>query len=392
MSISENIIEEWVKKGMIKRVLNLESINDEILPYIPDIVKKLDISNSCYKQVNQLPKNITHIKCIGLSIKSLPLYLSENLEYLDCRNCRNLEKLETGLLPKNLRYLDCRGCKRLERFNIPLTVKALTDFDYYDKRRKEKIERTTMDNYEVAKKRIQEWVEENKHKKQKTMLDLSRLQYDNFPEIPEDVIWINCCGNIQLKSLKGLPRGLKKLEYSGCPLKELEGLPEGLEYLQCDDSDIEILDNLPNSIKYISITGYNSKLKLIKSLPLELRKLILFRAHDLREIQGNFPPKLRILDLQLTSIEKMPKLSDSVRYVDLLLTYISELLYLPPNLKVLDITSCYNIKTLPLPLPKSLLYLYADSIKLNKEDIPLSIKKLDFENYERIYGSYDIKK
>jgi Leucine-rich repeat (LRR) protein len=339
MLITEEIINEWKKKGNSKRVLNFQFVNEEQWPDIPDEVEKLNIFGSDFLEITKLPKNLRRLTCCKTRIRTLPQPLPENLE-----------------------YIDCRGCYKLLPFDVPPNVRVLSDMDYYENYRKEKRERKTMDHYELAKQRINKWIEENKTRKDKTELNLRLLNYKEFPPIPDDVISLNCEGNRLLKSLKGLPKGLKKLYCGGCTLKELIGLPDGLEYLNCDNSDIEVLDNLPNSIKTIKITYYYSKLRTIKSLPSELKVLDLELLTSLTEIQCEFPLKLRKLNLFMTNLEKIPKLPDSVRYVDISHTAINELTYLPPNLKVLSIETTY-IRELP-ELPSTLVCMCYDKDRI----------------------------
>lgn len=307
---SESMINDWKKKGDVKKVLYMHDVYEEIFPDIPDEVEKLDISCSSFKEIHKLPKNLKRFTCKRVPIKSLPLPLPEHLEFLDCRMCWDL-------LP----------------FDIPASVTVLSDMKYYEESIKNEIERKTEDNYEVAKKRIARWIEANKGKKEKNKLDLSELKFAEFPEMPDDIVHLDCSWNRELKSLKGLPKGLKKLECNGFPLKELIGLPEGLEYLHCDESDIEVFDKLPDSIRTIKNTYYYSKLHTIKSLPLNLKELDLRYLRFLDKIECDFPPNLRKLHLQLTWIKTIPRLPDSLRYLDIFHSKLTMPIYFPPKLK-----------------------------------------------------------
>jgi hypothetical protein len=352
MSDIYDVITKWYHHGNPRMILDLSNWNIDELPDMPDSVEKLNICWTNIKHLKGLPKNLKWLRA--------------------CRS--DIETIELPL-PPNLEYLDLRRCKHLKRFEVPKNITFLSDIDRYERKRKYEQERFTEDHYVVAKRRVQEWIEENKNKKQKTDLYLARLQIKELPEgIPDEIEQMNCGGNFALTSLKGLPKGLKRLKYTGYPLKEFNDLPDGLEYLEANGSKIEILDNIPNSVKKIDITYY-SKLRIIKSLPSELKELNLSQATDLEEIQCDFPLKLRVLNMDLTYIEKIPTLPDSLTKFDISINCkIQELPNLPQNLKVLFID---RIQFLP-PLPDGLLWLdISDICILNNNSLPNSIRRFN---------------
>jgi hypothetical protein len=226
------------------------------------------------------------------------------------------------------------------------------------------------------KQRIDEWIIENKNKKEKTKLDLSGLQIEEYSNIPDTVEWLVCSGNKSIKTLRGLPENLKKLEFSHYPLKVFDYLPSSLEYLECNVSYIEELDNLPNSIKILKMTCY-TYLKKIISLPISLKILDLSHSIDLKEIYCQFPPNLRKLKLTMTSLNSIPLLPDKLTYFDISMnTKIKEIQNLPKNIKVLTIFGT-NLKSIP-QLPDSVLRLDIDFLsQLNNNSLPNSIRYLD---------------
>lgn len=347
----EDIILQWYYIGVRKRRLDLSRWNIDELPDMPDTVEYLNLSDTAIKHLKNLPKNLKWLRCLGSDIETIELPL-----------------------PPNLTYLDVRSCKHLKPFDIPPHIECESDFAYFARKRKYKQERLTEEHNIVAKRRVNEWIEENRHKKQKTVLDLSRLQCTYLPDnIPYDVEWMNCGGNFKLESFKGLPKGLKRLDYDGYPHKEMLELPVGLLELNCSGCSLEILDNIPNTVRKIKISYY-SHLRIVKSLPSELRELDLSICTDLEEIQCEFPKKLRKLDINMTYIESIPMLPDSLKIFDMAMNHrIKELPNLPKNLKSLRISSSC-LKSLP-PLPDGLLELYMDSLSiLDNNSLPNTIR------------------
>jgi len=358
MSSPEEIIFNWWKHGNPRMILDLSCWVIDTLPDMPDTVEKLDISQTDIKHLSGLPKNLKWLRCCGSEIETIELPLPEKLEYFNARGCKNMKPI---VVPKHIRFL--------------------SDIEEYERKRKYKREVSSEDHYIVAKRRVEEWIQENKNRKQKTELNLKSLQIKELPEgIPEDVQEIHCSGNFAITSLKGLPKGLKRLRFDGYPLKEFHNLPDGLEYLRARGSKIEILDNIPNSVKKIEIDFY-PELRIIKSLPSELKYLNLAQATKLEQIQCDFPSKLRVLNMHLTYIEEIPLLPESLtKFYIYMNPKIKKLPNLPKNLKVLDIG---NIKSLP-SLPDGLLYLSIFRLSiLNNNSIPSSIRY--FNSHEIIF-------
>lgn len=237
----------------------------------------------------------------------------------------------------------------------------------------------------ILEKRIDEW---NKNKK--LPLDLTNIQLKKYEGIPNGVTHLICNNNKTLITLEGLPNSIKRLDYRQYPLKELSNLPENLEYLQCDSSKIEILDNLPNSIKKIKMTYY-PHLRMIKTLPYNLKELNLNLASELVEIQCEFPQTLRYLNLCMAKIGKLPLLPDSLTKLDISMTnHITSIHTFPKCLKVLTMFGT-NLKNIP-KLPNSLLFLRIDSIhQLEKKILPNSIKYFESNEYrieDKIYRNF----
>jgi hypothetical protein len=347
----EETIERWVKAKNPRRILDLSRWDFEELPDIPDEVEYLDISHLySIKHLKKLPKS---------------------LKWLHCK-CSEFETIEIPL-PPNLTYLNTSGCSKLEYIDVPKHITHKTNIKYFERIRRYEKEFETEDHSIVIKRRIEEWIIENKNKKHKTKLDLSGLQVEEYVNIPNTVEWLVCDGNKAIKTLKGIPESLKKLDYRCYPLKEFDYLPNNLEYLQCNSSKIEELDNLPNSIKKLEISYY-PRLRKIISLPNNLKELDLSLANDLEEICCQFPPNLRKLNLSMTYLNTIPYLPETLTYFDISMNItIKQILNLPKNIKVLSIFGT-SLKSLP-QLPDTILRLDIDTLlQLNNNSIPNSIR------------------
>lgn len=231
-------------------------------------------------------------------------------------------------------------------------------------------------HYEEVQIRIDNWVSDNTNKKNKTSLNLERLQVKTYENIPDTVEHIICNGNKIIKTLKGLPKNLKRLDFSSYPLNSFNYLPPNLEYLQCDASKIEEIHNLPNTIKKLKISCY-PYLQRIINLPDSLKELNLNQSTDLEEIYCQFPKNLRKLNLSMSRLKEIPILPDTVTVFNISMnSHIKEIPNLPPNLKVLTIFGT-NIKSLPY-LPDNILRLDIDWLsQLNNNSIPNSVRYLD---------------
>jgi hypothetical protein len=230
--------------------------------------------------------------------------------------------------------------------------------------------------YEEVQTRIDKWILENTNKKNKSSLNLERLQVEKYENIPDTVESIICNGNKAIKTLQGLPENLKKLDFSSFPLGSFDYLPPNLEYLQCDASKIEEIHNLPNTIKKLKISCY-PYLKRVISLPDSLKELDFNQANDLEEICCQFPKTLRKLNLSMTKLKEIPIIPDTVTIFNISMnSHIKEIPNLPPLLKVLTIFGT-NIKSLPY-LPDNILRLDIDRLsQLDNNSIPNSVRYLD---------------
>jgi hypothetical protein len=340
-----DIIQHWINKGNTRSVLDLSNWNIETLPDIPDSVEMLNISGTNITRIEKLPSNLKWLCCMSSAIRQLPTSL-----------------------PSSLIYLNCINCKDLEPFDVPSTVKIESDFKEYLLNK----ELLTQDHLEIAKKRISDW---NKKKNPNVILDLSRLRFEYLPFIPDEVQWIICDGNKLLKSLKGLPRNLKRLSCSHYSQNIFDYLPDTLEYLRCNYSNISNIDNLPHSLKKLQL-GYYSLIQTINILPPGLKHIQLEHASELRNITYSFPSSLRFIKITGSRLSVIPYIPDNLTYLDLSISDIVSIPNLPHNLKILDMRMT-RIRSLP-PLPDTLLGLAITSISIiNNNSLPNSIRFLD---------------
>ena len=348
-SSPEEVILQWYYAKNPRRHLDLSCWEITELPDMPDEVEWLDISNTCIKHLKGLPKN---------------------LKILYCKGCEDLETIEFPL-PSNLTFINIYACCNLKIYDYPKNIKVKSAAFKYIRHFQELKE---SDHFAVAKRRVIEWIQENTNKRHKSVLDLSELQFEELPEIPDVVQSLKVNFNRKLKSLQGLPSGLKRLECSGYRQKEFKDLPPTLEYLKCDGAHIEILDELPDTIKKIDCSY--SRIKTIKTLPRELKELDAHVSDCLKEL-CDFPPNIRKISLYDTNIHIVPILPETVTSIDISVNYnIKSIPNLPSKLKVLS-ASIAGIKEFPL-LPDGLLYLDIVRLKqLNNNSIPNSIRYFD---------------
>tara|TARA_R110000851_G_scaffold300272_1_gene456376 strand:- start:45 stop:473 length:429 start_codon:yes stop_codon:yes gene_type:complete len=79
--------------------------------------------------------------------------------------------------------------------------------------------------------------------------------------------------NTDIKQLKRIPEGTKKVFCSGLGLTKLPKLPSTLTHLHCQDNDLEKIPKLPIGLEVLDCS--NNKLKNIPNLPSSLKTLII---------------------------------------------------------------------------------------------------------------------
>ena len=103
---------------------------------------------------------------------------------------------------------------------------------------------------DIAIERINKW-------KFLQILDLSNLNLDELPKLPENLLQLLCNNNNKLKYINKLPKYLKKINISNNYLESLTHLPESLEVLNCINNNIKMITYIPSTLKVLYIDSIN---------------------------------------------------------------------------------------------------------------------------------------
>jgi Leucine-rich repeat (LRR) protein len=137
-------------------------------------------------------------------------------------------------------------------------------------------------NIEAAQHRIRNW--DLQHDSTRGELNLSGLELEVLPELPNGLKILNCsnnnlkslpnlpdsltglyCSNNKIQSLPDLPGSLTKLDCSNNYLKSLPNLPDSLTALYCNNNQLQSLPNLPDSLTNLDCN--NNKIQSLPDLP-----------------------------------------------------------------------------------------------------------------------------
>ena len=166
-------------------------------------------------------------------------------------------------------------------------------------------------------------------------LDISGLQINSLPELPDTISMISIYGT-QITTLPKLPSQLKILECTFMKkLTSIPELPEGLLELKCDLLNaLNSIPKLPNGLE--KLTLMNTSVSVLPELPTSLYFLNL--AGTRVSVLPELPPKLQFLNLVGTEVEVLPELPASLKWLDISSTRL--ILQMKPNESVKD----YNLR------------------------------------------------
>ena len=119
-----------------------------------------------------------------------------------------------------------------------------------------------------AKERIEKWIRmANKRK----LLDLSDLQLDELPKLPEDLQSLDCAKN-NLTRIHNLPSGLIQLFCDNNDINELPSrLPNDLDILTCSNNNLTDLPDLPKRLSHLECNhNHLTSLSMIPDTLIEL--------------------------------------------------------------------------------------------------------------------------
>jgi hypothetical protein len=100
----------------------------------------------------------------------------------------------------------------------------------------------------LAKERIEKWIAMDKKRE---ILDLSDLQLDALPKLPENLQALDCTKN-NLIVIHNLPKELKQLFCDNNDIKEFPSLlPPDLDILSCNNNNLSELPDLPKRLSHL---------------------------------------------------------------------------------------------------------------------------------------------
>lgn len=174
---------------------------------------------------------------------------------------------------------------------------------------------------DVAKDRIDKWYADGMDD---MILDLSNLGLSDLPNLPANLIKLNCSSN---------------------NLTILKDLPEGLQYLNCSRNQIYLIEEFPFNCKYVDCSF--NQLRTLPSLPIDCV----------------------YLNISHNQFDEIPSLPDTIEYINYFNNNISDEVYddlvLMPNIKNINgaVISFLDEKT---PIPYSYSQIPSPKMKISK--------------------------
>ena len=226
-------------------------------------------------------------------------------------------------------------------------------------------------------------------------LDISYRNLRELPDIPDNVIRLNCSGN-HIKRIDKLPEGLVALNCENNGLETIENLPDGLEILKAGFNSLEKV-NLSNCYKLHSVSFAGNKFNHIPVLPKSVRVLYMnfnnitmvkeidcplleLELHNCNlEKIHRLPETLAILKCDGNNLRVLPHLPDNVRVLS---CSSNKLEFLPPLPSNIHTIICQDNKLSILPsLPEGLEILVCDYNRISYlPELPESLTDLSFKN------------
>ncbi len=195
-------------------------------------------------------------------------------------------------------------------------------------------------------------------------LNLSGIELEELPEIPEGVQILKC-GQNNLTKITKLPDSLLVLNCYDNQLTELPArLPSGLIHLNCQINKLKSLPPLPSTLQTLMCSS-NQITELPDFSPDSQLKELSYSFAPLEKI-GSLPPGLEVLEVNNTNLRSLPKL--------------------PRTLRTLIVNNC-PLDFLPL-LPSGLITLRCNGTNISEiPDLPDSLENFSFG--ENMYLKYD---
>lgn len=244
-------------------------------------------------------------------------------------------------------------------------------------------------------------------------LDISNRNLRELPDIPDNVVRLNCSGNY-IRRIDKLPAGLKVLNCENNSLDSLDNLPTGIEVLRAGFNYLQKIDlsGYPN-LHSVSLSGnkFSSIPKLsasVRVLHMNFNNINIASGIDtpLLELElhncnltsiGKLPSSLAILKCDSNDLRSLPHLPDNLRVLS---CSNNKLEFLPPLPQGIQTVICQDNKLSILPLlPEGLETLVCDYNRIaHLPELPESLTDLSFRNnpayddvrYQREYNPGEI--
>jgi hypothetical protein len=132
-----------------------------------------------------------------------------------------------------------------------------------------------MSLYSIIQERINEYIKLKAEKGDYISLNLSNLQIETIPKLPNYIRRINLSNN-NITKIENLSESLEDLNLDNNDITKIENLPESLVYLYLNDNNITKIENLPESLMDLhldnnKITKIENLLKNLNSVHMNLR-------------------------------------------------------------------------------------------------------------------------
>lgn len=300
------------------RVLHLANTDVSDLTGLPSSLRTLHLEGPSIKNLDGLPGTLLSLTLTGTSVSDLKS-LPPSLQELNLFNNSRLQFTSEDLPPLLTRMiLDNRSWTTLRN---PRYLTSLT--------------------FRASDWRESDWPQLAELPRNLRLLGLLNAFGPPLEDLPPELEILDLTGyrRPQIASLRYL-KNLKRLEIDFSDVVQMPDLPVHIESLNLGGSKIRTLPTLPTGLTELSFC--NSSLTHLdgkKDLPSSLKKLNLCKSRSLKEI-SSLPEKLTHLNLEGTSIDRLPMLGGSLRELDVSSTKIKrlDLLSLPRQLETLIVS------------------------------------------------------
>ncbi len=213
-----------------------------------------------------------------------------------------------------------------------------------------------------------------------TKLIIDDLDDNEIPEMLMHYDWVEDLeiDSQKIKKIKNLPINLKKLSLFNNSIETIEEgtLPESLESINLSRNKISILKNIPKKVKELDVS-HNQIKECHLYFNEELVELNI--ESNLLDKIPQFNDKLKILDIAQNKLTSLDGIVDSIEELDISINKLENISKLPENLKKLNAFD-NKIKLVPT-FPKNIEHI---DLSFNQlfwlPKLPVTMQKGDFSN------------